>query len=63
MTRREELKLLARERRAALEIKLANRALRRRKSWVDERITDVVERMLPEVPGEDHARGGLDRPR
>lgn len=67
MTRAEELKLRARERRAATEQALLNRALRNHKGPVDRAITKVVMTQIPDVP-DDHAggapgqRGRLDAP-
>lgn len=55
------------ERWARLEVLLINRALRRRKSWLDRLVTRLVMRRVPTVPAELraglHSRGRLDAPR
>lgn len=67
MTRADELKLLARERRAATEQALLNRALRNHKGPVDRAITKVVMTQIPDIPddqtgGAAGQRGRLDAP-
>jgi hypothetical protein len=67
MTRADELKLLARERRAAIEQALLNRAVRNNKGPVDRVITKLVMTQIPDVPddqsgGAPGQRGRLDAP-
>lgn len=67
MTRADELKLLARERRAATEQALLNRAVRNNKGPVDQVITKLVMTQIPDVPddqvgGAPGQRGRLDAP-
>jgi hypothetical protein len=67
MTRADELKLLARERRAAVEQALLNRAMRNDKGPLDRTITRLVMTQIPDVPddqtgGGAKQRGRLDAP-
>lgn len=67
MKRADELRLLARERRAAVEQALLNRAVRNHKGPVDRAITKLVVSQLPDVPddqagGAPGQRGRLDAP-
>ena len=67
MTRADELKLLAREKRAAADQALLNRAMRNDKGPVDRVITRLVMTQIPDVPDEQtgggaQQRGRLDAP-
>ena len=67
MSRREDLALLARERRAATEQALLNRALRNDKGPVDRVITKLVMTQIPTVVDDQTGggagqRGRLDAP-
>ncbi|MCW3040478.1 MAG: hypothetical protein JWM31_2383 [Solirubrobacterales bacterium] len=67
MSRADELTLLARERRAATEQALLNRAVRNHKGPVDRVITKLVMTQIPNVPDEQVGgaagqRGRLDAP-
>lgn len=67
MSRTDELKLLARERRAAVEQALLNRALRTHKGPLDRVVTKLVMTQIPDVPddqtgGAPGQRGRLDAP-
>lgn len=68
MSRRDDLALAARERRAAVELALLNRALRHDKGPVDRFVTRVVMTQIPDTPDEQTGggpgqRGRLDAPR
>lgn len=67
MSRADELRLVARERRAATEQALLNRAMRNHKGPVDRAITRLVMTQIPDVPddqtgGAPGQRGRLDAP-
>jgi hypothetical protein len=67
VSRRDDLALAVRERRAALEQALLNRAVRNHKGPVDRAITRLVMTQIPDVPDEQTGggagqRGRLDAP-
>ncbi len=60
----DEVRLRARESRGRIETKLLNRAVRHHKGPLDEAITWLVDRVVPDVASEppEDRRGGSDRP-
>ena len=67
MSRRDDLALAARERRAAVELALLNRALRHDKGPIDRLVTKVVMTQIPDITddqtgGGPAQRGRLDAP-
>lgn len=67
MNRADELRLRAREKRAATEQALLNRAMRNNKGPLDRTITKLVMTQIPDVPDEQAGggpkqRGRLDAP-
>lgn len=67
MSRRDDLALVIRERRAAVEQALLNRAMRNHKGGVDRALTRLVMTQIPDVPDEQtgggaRQRGRLDAP-
>lgn len=67
MSRRDAIALAARERRAAIELTLLNRALRHDKGPVDRLVTKVVMTQIPDIQddqtgGGPAQRGRLDAP-
>lgn len=67
-TRKDKVALAVRERRAAVELTLLNRALRHDKGPVDRLVTKIVLTQIPDVPDDQTGggagqRGRLDAPR
>lgn len=67
MSRRDDLALAVRERRAAVELTLLNHALRHDKGPVDRLVTRIVMTQIPDTPddqtgGGPGQRGRLDAP-